>query len=628
MRVKFIKMIGLVGILLTLGSAGYGDDQKGKEIVRVVVLGDSITKGVRTGVAPEETFAAVAERALKAEGIEVEIQNMGIGGERTDQALKRLDAVIEQRPKVVTVMYGTNDSYVDQGAKTSRMSREAYKSNLKAIVSGLLGKGIKPILMTEPRWADDASPNGLGENPNLKLAPYMEACREVAAESLVPLVDHFAKWTEAGAKGQKLADWTTDGCHPNPKGHRELAAALKPALVEAVKPKEQASTDQELPATKKAFDTGGPVRVVCFGDSVTGVYYHTGSRRAYTDMLGIALQKIHPQAKISTINAGISGNTTKDALARIDRDVLSKKPTLVTVMFGLNDMVRVPLDDYRKNLGEIAKKCRDAGAEVLFCTPNNVITTTGRPSERLVEYCNAMRAEGKRLGVPVCDVYEELEAFKARKPLDWRLLMSDEIHPNMDGHKRVAESIARTITGKPADLSAVPPPSPVLPRTGERLARGELIRILAMPPLDEWIGPALKAAAPGARVEITRWPTDGKSLGELEKDAKDRVRPMSPDLVLLSVPRSAKAEDLENFIHSQAWIMNSSLNFGPGGWDCLVVHPSVIGLDPSPEDHRDELIRRLVKAQDLTLIDRGPEEKRPGLEILQEWLRSRPWRVD
>ena len=34
-------------------------------------------------------------------------------------------------------------------------------------------------------------------------------------------------------------------------------------------------------------------------------------------------------------------------------------------MFGLNDMVRVPLDDYRKNLGEIAKKCRDAGAEAL-----------------------------------------------------------------------------------------------------------------------------------------------------------------------------------------------------------------------------------------------------------------------
>jgi len=29
-------------------------------------------------------------------------------------------------------------------------------------------------------------------------------------------------------------------------------------------------------------------------------------------------------------------------------------------MFGLNDMTRVPLDDFRKNLGEIVAKCRVA----------------------------------------------------------------------------------------------------------------------------------------------------------------------------------------------------------------------------------------------------------------------------
>ena len=82
----------------------------------VVALGDSITKGVRAGVGPEETFAAMSERALKAEGIGIEIVNFGIGGERTDQALKRLDAVYKLRPQVVTVMYGTNDSYVNNGA--------------------------------------------------------------------------------------------------------------------------------------------------------------------------------------------------------------------------------------------------------------------------------------------------------------------------------------------------------------------------------------------------------------------------------------------------------------------------------------------------------------------------------
>src|SRR5690606_11071021 len=118
------------------------------------------------------------------------------------------------------------------------------------------------------------------------------------------------------------------------------------------------------------------------------------------------------------------------------------------------------------------------------------------------------------------DVYADLQSLRDRDPAGWRLLMSDEIHPNMDGHKRIAESLARAITGRPIDLSAVPPPTPALPRTGDRLARGEVVRVLAMPPVADWIGPALQAVSPGARVEVTRWETAGKTLGELEADAR------------------------------------------------------------------------------------------------------------
>ena len=125
------------------------------------------------------------------------------------------------------------------------------------------------------------------------------------------------------------------------------------------------ASDQDLPKTRTALEAGEPVRVVCFGDSVTGVYYHTGSRRAYADMLAVALRRTYPRAVSVTINAGVSGNTTRDALARIDRDVLAHRPTLVTVMFGLNDMTRVPLDEYRKNLGEIV--ARSAGRPAPMC---------------------------------------------------------------------------------------------------------------------------------------------------------------------------------------------------------------------------------------------------------------------
>src|SRR4029079_15433092 len=54
-------------------------------------------------------------------------------------------------------------------------------------------------------------------------------------ECRVPLVDHFAHWTRAEQDGKRLRDWTTDGCHPNPQGHRELAEAMRPVLVEALR---------------------------------------------------------------------------------------------------------------------------------------------------------------------------------------------------------------------------------------------------------------------------------------------------------------------------------------------------------------------------------------------------------
>ena len=69
----------------------------------------------------EETFAALLEADLKSRGVEARVTNVGIGGERTDGALARLEKdVLAKKPRLVTVMYGTNDSYVDKGKTDSR----------------------------------------------------------------------------------------------------------------------------------------------------------------------------------------------------------------------------------------------------------------------------------------------------------------------------------------------------------------------------------------------------------------------------------------------------------------------------------------------------------------------------
>ncbi len=580
--------------------------------LHVVTLGDSITKGVRSGVTAEQTFASLLRVRLKADRPSVRVTNIGIGGERTDQALGRLKTVLDLKPDLVTIMYGTNDSYVDRGRTAGRLSLTRYRQNLVTLVTELLRRGIVPVLMTEPRWAADAKANGLGEHPNVRLSLYVDACRSVAADWRVPLVDHFAVWGVAARRGVKLSGWTTDGCHPNPTGHGKITDRLFPVVRAALAPGPVVDRFRQR-----------PLKVVCFGDSVTGVYYHTGSRRAYTDMLGVALSRACPRAKVTMINAGISGHTTAMGLARIDRDVLAHKPDVVTIMFGLNDMVGLSHEQYRENLAKIVSRCRGAGARCVLATPNNVIETPRRPSARLEVFCDVVRRLGQELRVPVADCYREWQAVRHYDGFAWRMLMSDEIHPNMDGHKRIATLLAQAIAGRRIGLADVPSPSPSIPRTLSLLKSGRPVRVLAMSPYDMLIGPALKRLVPDARVEVTRWDVAGKSIAVLEHEARKRIgHRRVADLVLIAVPRSAMAGTPEAFVHSYAWIMNHSLSFSHQQWDCVVVHPSVTAAaaDNPPSMAHDRLVRQLVAAQDLGLIDRSVGSRAAPSEILGDWL--------
>ena len=198
----------------------------------VVALGDSITRGVRDGVGPDQTFAAVLQTLLKAKKFDAEVVNVGVGGERTDQALKRLDGdVIARKPKIVIVMYGHNDSHFDTGKSEPRLPIADFEKNLSAIVGQLRKAGIEPILMTPPRGGEGWK-NGNGVNPNAKLGEYSQAIRKVAADTKSPLVDHYAHWLKREKEGVKLAEWTTDQYHANARGHIEMAELMLPVVAE------------------------------------------------------------------------------------------------------------------------------------------------------------------------------------------------------------------------------------------------------------------------------------------------------------------------------------------------------------------------------------------------------------
>lgn len=77
-------------------------------------------------------------------------------------------------------------------------------------------------------------------------------------------------------------------------------------------------------------------------------------------------------ANCQVINAGIGGNTSKDLLKRIDKDVLSQNPDLVILMVGTNDMLNsrkmLSYEEYAANIEEIVRKLKTNGAEVVLMT--------------------------------------------------------------------------------------------------------------------------------------------------------------------------------------------------------------------------------------------------------------------
>lgn len=362
-----------------------------------------------------------------------------------------------------------------------------------------------------------------------------------------------------------------------------------------------------------------PVRVACFGDSITGVYYHTGGRRAWCDMLGIALKRLYPQSRVEMFNAGISGNTSAAGLKRIDKDVLARRPHLVVVMFGMNDTARAPREQFEANLKSIVDRCRKVGAAVVLCTPNSVYPNTPRPVDRLAQFAESVRRVAKELSVPLADCYQAYEAIHAKDPQAWKLLMSETIHPSMNGHRLFAEVMAQAISGHRVSLDDVPPLEDTLRFTLRRLRAGQPVSMIAMPPYDRLVPEALRELSPQAKIDVTVWPTEGQSLKQLEQWAAG-VRRQKPNLVVIAVPASVRASSEDDFIRAYSWILDLSIDFGYLSWDRMVVLPSVTGPLDAEQSRAESLAGRIILGADAAVVQRRPGDTRTAAEIVRAWI--------
>src|SRR5882724_4191578 len=71
-------------------------------------------------------------------------------------------------------------------------------------------------------------------------------------------------------------------------------------------------------------------RVVFLGDSIT-------EQQLYTNYVESYLATRYPELQLSFFNAGWGGDRAPGGAARLERDVLALKPTVVTICYGMND---------------------------------------------------------------------------------------------------------------------------------------------------------------------------------------------------------------------------------------------------------------------------------------------------
>lgn len=197
-------------------------------------------------------------------------------------------------------------------------------------------------------------------------------------------------------------------------------------------------------------------RVVFLGDSITQAGAGPGG---YVTLVREALDKEHKDLDIEIVGAGISGNKVPDLENRLDKDVLAKKPNVVVIYIGINDVWHsqngkgTAKDAYEKGLRSLISRITEAGARPVLCTASVIGEKTdgSNPLDKMLdEYCAISRDVAKETKTQLIDLRQaflkHLEANN-KENKDKGILTGDTVHLNTAGNQFVATTMLSDLLG-------------------------------------------------------------------------------------------------------------------------------------------------------------------------------------
>ena len=210
-------------------------------------------------------------------------------------------------------------------------------------------------------------------------------------------------------------------------------------------------------------------RVVFYGDSIT-------DRRMYTTFTETYVLTRFPRMNVTFIHSGVSGDrvTGGDAgsiYVRLQRDVFAYKPTVMTIMLGMNDggyreFDQETFDAYAGGYRHIIQMAKQAvpGIRLTLIRPSpyddvtRPATFAGGYNKVLVRYGEFVEELGQREGMTVADlntpVVRALEKANSVNAAAARTIVPDRVHPGLGGNLLRAEALLKAWTA-PAMVTAV-----------------------------------------------------------------------------------------------------------------------------------------------------------------------------
>lgn len=158
--------------------------------------------------------------------------------------------------------------------------------------------------------------------------------------------------------------------------------------------------------------------------------------------------------EVKAIGAGISGHKSNNMLARVDKDVIEKKPQWMTLSCGVNDVWHgangVPLDAYKTNITALLDKVDAAGIKVMILTATMITENPDEPNNlKLAPYNDFLRQIAKERGYRLADLNADMQDG-GKKGVKFT---SDGVHMAFAGNKMMANGILRAF-GVPEDSIA------------------------------------------------------------------------------------------------------------------------------------------------------------------------------